>query len=286
MDIEFEWARDAKGYEFTDKEPQVPPLAPQLSNPFGPGGILAPENRFPPFDLVDNPGSAFPSVRFPEGMPPPPPAPPGLAPEDQKLRIVRLGGSLVRYRADLQGLSRGFEDFINVKDAEAVREFYRRWGPLGSDGNEDCGEAVWYLAKVLSRMNQFVNAWSDPDKAKQQRFIEKLLGPDGFDICDLRYALVVDPQTRKSCRRLRIPNLFAGLWIGMIEVLTNENRVLRRCAYCNELFTAGEDSNRRLDSRFCSDQHRVLYHRQKNAVTSASPPGEPRRRDRPRSAAD
>ena len=49
---------------------------------------------------------------------------------------------------------------------------------------------------------------------------------------------------------------------------------------CNRLFTAGGGTDRRLDSKFCSDQHRILYHRQKNAPLLA--PGELRRRGRPR----
>ena len=283
MNIEFEWELDAKGYELTDDELQVPLLPPTL---FGPSGILVPENRFPDLPADSNAAATyFPSVRFPDGLPVPPP---DLAPEDQRLRVVRNGGRLVGYRVAQDNLGRVFEDFVNVRDATGVRDFYNRWGPLGRSGNiEGYGEPIWYLAKVISRMNQFVNAWAHPDKAKRERFIERTLGPDGFGICDIEHFLVFDPQTRKPRRQLRIPNLFAALWMGMTDVLTNEDKVLRRCAHCNELFTAGGDGDRRLDSRFCSDQHRILYHRMKNAPQpeSESEPGQLRRRARPRRVA-
>jgi len=281
MDIEFEWERDAKGYRPTDEEAQAPLLPSAL---FGPGGILAPESRFPVLPVDPNAVAAyFPSVRFPEGLPEPPP---GLAPEDQRLRIVRNGGSLVRYRADQSAdRVRIFEDFVKIKNAAGVLEFYGRWGPLDRIGNEqDGGEPVWYLARLISRMKQFIDAWADPDKATQTRFIERILGADGFGICDLEYVLVFDPQTRTPRRRLRIPNLFAALWMGMIDILMSDDTVLRRCGHCNELFAAGGESGRRLDAKFCSDQHRVLYHRQKNAPPPEPEPApdQPRRRGRPR----
>src|SRR5215469_7677238 len=224
MDIEFEWERDAKGYRPTDEEAQAPLLPSAL---FGPGGILAPENRFPVLPVDPNAVAAyFPSVRFPEGLPEPPP---GLAPEDQRLRIMRNGGSLVRYRADQSAdRVRIFEDFVNIKNAAGVLEFYGRWGPLDRIGNEqDGGEPVWYLARLISRMKQFIDAWADPDKATQTRFIERILGADGFGICDLEYVLVFDPQTRTPRRLLRIPNLFAALWMGMIDILMSDDAVLR-----------------------------------------------------------
>lgn len=267
MDLEFEWGRDTLGYAVTDAELQLP------FAPFAPPDLFSPPTAF-------GPGA---KVRFPDSLPPPPP---WLSPEDEKLRIVRNGGRLVRYRVAQDNLDRIFEDFVNIKDADGARNFYNRWGPLGENGNiEGRGEKVWFLGLFISRMNQFIEAWSNPDKAKQEHFIERILGPDGFGVSDLEYCLVFDQQTRKPRRLLRIPNLFAALWVGLIDVLTNEEKVLRRCAHCNELFTAGGESGRRLDAKFCSDQHRVLYHRQKNAAASDPAPGEPRRRGRPRKAA-
>ena len=96
--------------------------------------------------------------------------------------------------------------------------------------------------------------------------MERLLGAEGFQICELEFVVAFDPRTRTPRPLARPLSLFAAVWMRIVEVLTSDT-VLRRCMNCNRLFTAGGGTDRRLDS----DQHRILYHRQKRAPACAGP---------------
>jgi hypothetical protein len=283
-ELSFEWARDAKGYQLTPEKPQWVVRVSQLLFPAS--GLLGPEALL---EFLDpKPGSFFSSVKIPEGFPQLP-----MPADKQSQYIVRNGGSLVPYRAD-QSLDRIFEDFINAKGDASIQEFYNRWGPLGPlininipGGSElVAGEEVSEVKSSITKMNKLIDVWAEADEAKQKRLIEVLLGADGLMVCSLDFVLEFDPRTRAPRTQIRVRSLFAALWMKMIEQLTGDT-VLRRCLHCDALFTAGRDSERRrLDTKFCSDHHRILYHRLKNAPPPEPEPepGQPRRRGRPRRA--
>jgi hypothetical protein len=257
IDIEFEWERDAKGYRLAAESP-------------------GPVNGLEHY------------VRFPEGFPEPEIAPP------EKLFLVPNGGTLIRYRADDIDLI--FREFVNTPlTAYAVREFANRWGTLLPLEGEEA-EPVEIALNTIAEMNRFVDAWVMPETDKRDkplvmeeftgpltraRLLEEIIGPDGWDIGRLKARLIFDRRTKAPRTQVVIPTLATALYWRMYEMLTSDT-VIRRCGHCNALFTAGVGTDRRLDAKFCSDEHRFLYHRLKNAPEPE--PDQPRRRGRPRRA--
>jgi hypothetical protein len=54
-------------------------------------------------------------------------------------------------------------------------------------------------------------------------------------------------------------DLMQALWCQLAQVLTG-NIKLSTCLHCGQLFKAGLRTGRRADAKFCSDEHRTLYH--------------------------
>jgi len=273
INIEFGWYRDAKGYSLAQQAPSD-----------GTFSSLLPEKRFPQRAATSHPGDGDdrdPSTRFPEGLAVPLPDEPS-----GPWYIVGNGGTLVPYRAD-ESLDSIFLELLNTEPtAEGVLGFVNRWGLL--IGEPELGieaERVRNGIRMILVMNQFIDALMDPEKATRSRFLERIMGVDGFGIGafgvgEVQVHLIFDRRSGSARTMLTVKNLLTALWLRMAEVLTSDT-VMRRCAHCNALFTAGPGTDRRLDARFCSDMHRVLYHRQKNTSVE----DQPRRRGRPRKSA-
>ena len=267
LDIELEWRRDAKGYHL---EPAAPP------NP-------APEGQNMMAALAS--GAYSPSMLFlPEGFIVTCPTEAPGRPE----RILRAGGSIVPYRAD-EIVDLVFREFVNAKpNATGVLGFVNRFGPLTDSGHNEAGEPTSFAIAMIATMNQMIDVFVEVDGIEERRhFVERLLGADGMrmHMASLDVRLVFDRRTMRAKTQITATDLFTLLWFRMIELFASET-LLRRCAHCNALFTAGPGTDRRLDAKFCSDEHRVLFHRLKNASTDAvAVPDQPRRRGRPRRAA-
>ena len=136
-------------------------------------------------------------------------------------------------------------------------------------------------------MNKVIDALAEPATPILSRDLaEQFLGADGFRVGKLGAHIVFDRSTASTRVRLTAENLATALWLRLADVMASDLS-LRRCQHCGRLFAGGKGTGRRLVAHFCSDEHRVLYHRQKNAAPPESPPspGEPRRRGRPRKAA-
>jgi hypothetical protein len=54
-------------------------------------------------------------------------------------------------------------------------------------------------------------------------------------------------------------HLMQALWFQLGQVLAS-NIKLSSCLHCGKLFKVGVGSGRRADAKYCSDEHRALYH--------------------------
>jgi hypothetical protein len=55
------------------------------------------------------------------------------------------------------------------------------------------------------------------------------------------------------------PNtLLDGLWLQFAQAMTRGTQI-RTCMHCADLFEAGLGTGRRLDAKFCSDEHRIAF---------------------------
>ena len=257
MDIELTWWRDARGYRLAEPAPpeSIPTMWPSL------------DQQFP--------------IKLPESFDAP--QPPDLY--DQQY-IVGKGGTLVPYRAD-EDLNRILFELANSPpDAEGALHFVNRWGLLGISREVGEVERARVVVHTIMLMNKVIDSLAEPTAAILPRGLAELfLGADGFTIGDLGAHIVFDRPTASPRIRLTAKNLATALWLRLADVMASDI-ALRRCQHCGRLFAGGKGTGRRLVAHFCSDEHRILYHRLKNAPPPEPEPepGQPRRRGRPRRA--
>ena len=259
VDIELIWQRDARGYRLGQHAPpeSIRSMWPSL------------EERFP--------------VKLPESF-----DEPQLPDPDDQRYIVGNGGTLVPYRADEDLNQILFELANNPPDADGALQFANRWGLLGISRLDEA-EPVRVVIHMILLMNKVIDALADPTAPILPRdLVEQFLGADGvgFKVGNLGAHIAFDRSTASTRVHLIAGDLATALWLRMADIMKSDI-ALRRCQHCGRLFAGGKGTGRRLVAHFCSDEHRVAYHRLKNAP----PPepdavtGQPRRRGRPRKTA-
>jgi hypothetical protein len=167
---------------------------------------------------------------------------------------VRQGpnGSEKRYRVR-DGL---FLIFMKtVTTADGLLRFMNAYGPLTEDGRDSSrGEAVDGALKNAKSMRQ-VYGWSAGNRKGLAA------PPDGVMMTEdisMSAGLLWVPRSKEWHWKF-VPNtLRAALWLQLGQKLAGETE-LHTCQHCRELFEAGRGTGRRLDAKFCSDEHRISY---------------------------
>jgi hypothetical protein len=69
-----------------------------------------------------------------------------------------------------------------------------------------------------------------------------------------------------SAIRLKLSpsRLIDALWLQMAQSITS-GRDLKECLHCGELFEVGPGSGRRLDAKFCKDEHRIAFYNRRRS---------------------
>ena len=144
-----------------------------------------------------------------------------------------------------------YGEFANTSiSAEGLLKFVECHGPLTERGN-DQGEIVHQVLWHAERMRD----------ALKLRSLQRLRrGRDtgfGFPFVPLRAGISWEPPN--GLRWVIRPNsLVDGLWLQFGQAITRGVRI-QACVHCGQWFEVGYPSRRRLDSKFCSDEHRVQY---------------------------
>ena len=85
-----------------------------------------------------------------------------------------------------------------------------------------------------------------------------MIGPEGIRLSRIDTVLTVDPITRAPRIRLTVDSLRAALWLQLGQALS-KGVTVQQCQHCGSLFETGPGTGRRLDAKFCSDQHRIAF---------------------------
>ncbi len=146
-----------------------------------------------------------------------------------------------------------FRVFANIGTApKGLLDFVNRHGPLtltGNDQGDPVGHVAWH-ARVMQDLLKSVSA-----DRQQTSLAEKFNGAPAvtFD------AMVVwDPVAKAAKWELRPRSLLDGLWLQFGQAVTRGANI-RTCAHCGAWFETGAGTGRRLDSKFCSDEHRIAF---------------------------
>ena len=179
--------------------------------------------------------------------------PQGYRLDDQKQFVVRNGKRNDNFEV-LEPLNNKalYGAFSNdVVKAEDVLKFVQSYGPLTDQGNAQ-GDEVHYVLWHAERMRDFLKLMSTRRRTAR---------PDnGFGIPLIPLFAQFDWDSKTHLPRWVIEphTLLDGLWLQFGQAITRGARI-QTCRLCGEWFEVGYPSDRRLDSKFCRDEHRVQY---------------------------
>jgi hypothetical protein len=196
-----------------------------------------------PRSRVDNPDL----IMFPESLL-------SLAVASQQ-RVVRRGGALEFYRPldDFESLYKTFAK--TAKSPEGVLEFIEKFGPLTERGLEPTqGDDVSYVIEHANSMHALLSLHATGNK----KDLVSQIGPIGIQLSRIDVALVGDRINESLKLHLGVRSLLGALWLQFGQALSSGAR-LRLCQQCGDLFETGPGTGRRLDAKFCSDEHRVAF---------------------------
>jgi len=131
---------------------------------------------------------------------------------------------------------------------EGLLKFVQRFGPLTFLGN-DQGELVGDVTRRAVIMQDTLKWLSAHPRRKPPD-----LGWSANCAAWLRW----DPQAKNLRWQLHPSTLLDGLWLQFAQAVTRGVHI-RSCAHCGDLFEAGLGTGRRLDAKFCSDEHRIAF---------------------------
>jgi len=179
--------------------------------------------------------------------------PQGYRLDDQKQFVVRNGKRNDNFEV-LEPLNNKalYGAFSNdVVKAEDVLKFVQSYGPLTDQGN-DQGDEVHYVLWHAERMRDLLKLMS------ARRRTARPAKAFGLPLMPLFAGINWDAKTNLPRWVMQPHTLLDGLWLQFGQAITRGARI-QTCRLCGEWFEVGYPSDRRLDSKFCCDEHRVQY---------------------------
>jgi hypothetical protein len=170
-------------------------------------------------------------------------------------RVVRQGGTLVPYRPLAEYGDVLFREFAKVANPDGVLGFIERFGPLTPAGLDiEIGEDV----PLVIQNAEIMHEWLDACRIEREAELPRMIGPEGILLGRIDTVLTVDPITQKPRIRLTVDSLRTALWLQLGQALS-KGATVQQCRHCGSLFETGPGTARRLDAKFCSDQHRIAF---------------------------
>ena len=171
-------------------------------------------------------------------------------------RLVPNGGKLRAYRP-LDNFPTLFGIFIDqCRTQEGVVKFVNMFGPL----NTSPGNLI--TTRVLG-LPGFMGAGGDSirEVIQQAKLMAKLSNHDKSDVRQIPLtSLEAFLATSDGEIRLQLSpsRLIDAIWLQMAQSITSGHD-LQQCLQCGKLFEVGPGSGRRLDAKFCNDEHRTAF---------------------------
>jgi hypothetical protein len=150
-----------------------------------------------------------------------------------------------------------YKALAKVGSPDDVLDFVTKFGPLvlppGNDGltapsHKQSVQSVIQFADDLRTFLRYVEG--------ERSALPSLMDREHLRLAPMEAALVIDPISGAPRMRFVPKSLVGAIWIQLGQILAGGARV-RSCAHCGNWFEHGPTTTRRLDSRFCSDEHRI-----------------------------
>jgi hypothetical protein len=160
------------------------------------------------------------------------------------------------HRRPLSSTDSLFRVFLNMATTPTgVLEFVRRYGPLTWDGwDEKKGDDVRLVISNAKHMRQVLLYFSGNEKRPHLAASRH----QATQSASINAQVIWDPVTMAPKWELRPNTLLDALWLQLGQALTSGGRIMQ-CQHCGNWFEAGRNMGRRLDAKFCCDEHRTAF---------------------------
>jgi hypothetical protein len=190
------------------------------------------------------------------------------------LRIVRNGTGhgpkdLVPCRP-LASTDLLFKIFANTATTPVgALDFVARFGPLTPEGwDARHGDQVSLVTFNAEYMRELLRVWAGKQKEPHFTTRPTTVSPrrplavqphDTGPSSSLNARVAWDHATKSLKWELRPTSLLDALWLQLAQSLTSGAQ-FRQCEHCGEFFVAGRGTGRRVDAKFCSEEHKIAFH--------------------------
>ena len=165
--------------------------------------------------------------------------------------------------------------FANVKSVEGLLEFVEKFGLLGDNEGEqfepdyhrdatDGSVSVNVMSyegmpvsKYLKQAAIFLEALDRKKEGPEQ--LAEFLKSTKIPGQSLAHLYVIPDKILGAQFQIVPADLMQALWFQLGQVLAS-NIKLSTCLQCGKLFEVGVGAGRRADAKYCSIEHRTLYH--------------------------
>ena len=162
-----------------------------------------------------------------------------------------------------------FKIFANkATTAEGALDFVSRYGPLTPEGwDERAGNSVNLITFHAEYMREILKLRSGkqwrplaPNDRRREDFRRPLVvrRDDTGPSVSLDAKVVWDATVKALRWEFYAKTLLDALWLQLGQELTAGTEI-RQCEHCGDWFEAGRGTGRRLDAKFCSDEHRIAF---------------------------
>ena len=176
-------------------------------------------------------------------------------------RIVRNGGNL-RVLGPLEKFDNLYRQFAkNAGTIDGAFDFVSKFCLLTvGENNPKNYDDVENLIAHAGMMKSLLDLKTKQNTKRLVSIFNK-----SHQISTMNVSLVSDYESGKLSIQLDAPTLLAGLWIQLAQAIAGGD-ALKACGYCNQVFSSGPGTGRRLDAKFCCDEHRKHYNSEIRSV--------------------
>jgi hypothetical protein len=136
-----------------------------------------------------------------------------------------------------------------------VLEFVQQFGPLTQEGwDANKGDDVRLVISNAEHMHQLLRYFSGNEKRPHLAVSRH----QATQSSSLEAQVIWHPATMDPRWELRPRTLLDALWLQFGQALTRGGRI-SQCQHCGNWFEAGRNTGRRLDAKFCCDEHRTAF---------------------------
>ena len=180
----------------------------------------------------------------------------------RRLRIVGRGGKKLTYRP-FESFPSLCIQFAKLKTPNELLGFIEKFGLLRTDywiGERDQnasprkGEDV-SAALAAAKTFRVLLAAKTKGPAALREAVRNNHGP----ILGAARVVLRPDHTNGARIAIEAHSLLDGMWLQLGQKLA-ANATFRSCVHCHEWFEAGPGTGRRLDAKYCSDDHRIEYY--------------------------